>query len=707
MARLRSAPSAHPPSPAKAQSKRQALREKTNTTRASQAPVYANDGNTEGLVKTAKTRRGRPKKATQDEDELVMTGGLGGQDSNDAPRSDVVTTTDELAKSDGPPPLTAKKGNGGRRPPRMTRKPVQSEAQSQVMAGLKKRMEETAQQEAEGKKNRSAHVEHEATEKAAPSKPPPRRSISTRQSISTAQEGQSELSLTASPPPSGKASTVQARRSSVAPPSSVIRPQNTPAAETSILALKNFKRRPRQPSMLAMVQQRTARTSAVNVASEVDDPSVFDLELGQSEDEDEDDFRPEAEGTPMHGSKTKRVSSVSSKRKQDTSPAVHTEAKATTAHSKKRTSGAMDASMSALDALRAKRQRQSLPVPTTEGEVGASPLSAASPQQMSQPGAPSQPRADSEVQVINSSPSSSPLSETSERNRTEQNVTGEYVVPSTEQEHEEDLYDATPPRSSLRQQRQRAMLLGEEPEQDVPNATMAEPASSSPLPHDPFDVAEPDVYADPLSQITQQPPEPERQVRSKKRAKPLSTANLQALLPKRRAKPRPRHRTTEYDFTSDEDQESELDADHLDEDEDELGGRMRRRTNAASKGRKSAAPSTKTKGRGGKLAQAARKSSSAPPARKSTAATARTRKGQQKTYGRAGNASDKENEDAYESVDEDGDDTTDLPAVEMKQVAKSKELEEAKKKFEEVDGWDMEFESMSQDDHRSSSQAWR
>ncbi|KAI7599103.1 hypothetical protein KC343_g16142, partial [Hortaea werneckii] len=343
MARLRSAPSTHPPSPAKAQPKRQALREKTNTTRASQAPVYADDGNTEGLVKTAKTPRGRPKKATQDEDELVMTGGLGGQEDNDAPRSDVVTTTDELAKSDGPPPPTAKKGNGGRRPPRMTRKPVQSEARSQVMAGLKKRMEETAQQEAEGTKIRSAHVEREATEQAAPSKPTPRRSISTRQSTSTAREGQSELSLTASPPPSSKASTVQARRSSVAPPSSVIRPQNTPAAETSILALKNFKRRPRQPSMLAMVQQRTTRPSAVNLAPEVDDPSVFDLALGQSEDE-EDDFRPEAEGTPIHANKAKRVSSVSSKKKQGTSPAVHTEAKTSTAHSKKRNSAAMDTS---------------------------------------------------------------------------------------------------------------------------------------------------------------------------------------------------------------------------------------------------------------------------------------------------------------------------------------------------------------------------
>ncbi|KAI7633197.1 hypothetical protein KC343_g3064 [Hortaea werneckii] len=367
----------------------------------------------------------------------------------------------------------------------------------------------------------------------------------------------------------------------------------------------------------------------------------------------------------------------------------------------------MDTSMSALDALRAKRQRQSLPAPNMEGDVVASTLSAASPQQVSQPGASSQPQADSEVQVINSSPSSSPLSETSERNRTEQNVAGEYVVPSTEQEHEEDLYGATPPRSSLRQQQQRAILPEEESEQDVPNATMAEPASSSPLPHDPFDVAEPDIYADPLSQMTQQPPEPERQGRSKKKAKPLSTANLQALLPKRRAKPRPRHRTIEYDFTSDEDEEDELDAAHLDEDEDELGGRMRRRTSAASKGRKSAAPSTKTKSRGGKSAQAARKSSAAPPARKSTAATAKTRKGQPKTYGRAGNASDKENEDAYESVDEDGDDTTDLPAVDMRQVAKSRELEEAKRKFEEVDGWDMEFESMSQDDHRSSSQAWR
>ena len=43
-------------------------------------------------------------------------------------------------------------------------------------------------------------------------------------------------------------------------------------------------------------------------------------------------------------------------------------------------------------------------------------------------------------------------------------------------------------------------------------------------------------------------------------------------------------------------------------------------------------------------------------------------------------------------------------------LAESKELERARRKFAEVDEWDMEFESMSFEEeggHRSSSQQWR
>ena len=706
MARLRSAPSAQPPSPEKTQTRRQALREKTNTTRdAKNAPVYENDGNIENLVKNAKPRRGRPKTVSQDEAELVMAGGLGQQESDAPP------TTDELAKSDGPPPPTAK---ANRRPPRMTRKPIQNEAQSKVMEGLKQRMEATAREEAgrkgtgrKGAVKTTAAVPNDATDDTRRSaNAPPAESASARKSMSAVQEGRSELSLSPSPPPPGKLSSVNNKRSSLAPPSSVLRPQGTPAAETSILALKNFKRRPRQPSMLAMVQQRTAasaRPSAVHVAAD-EDPSVFDLEKADSEEENEDDFAPEAEGTPLHVSKAKRRVSASA-HKQDARPLPSADKKRDSAQAQKRKSGDVDTSSSALDALRAKRRKSEAPALPRDESIGENDARDTVPQtrasarrSSSDHHAMPQHHEPSDVQVINSSPSSTPPTElsSSDKGRSQQETNEDYVIPSTEQrEEEEDLYGATPRRETRQRHIQPAEGL------DIPNGTMAEP-DSSPGVVGPGSDEESDVLADPMTQPTQESP-PRVREKSKKEARPMSTAHLQALLPKRRKKPQPRRRKSEYDFTSDEEDEDTLDASHLEDDEDELGGRLRRQTKAApTKGRKSTAPA-KSKAKSSKAAQAARKSSAAP-ARKSAAPPATARK-QTKTYGRAGNASDKENE-AYESDGED-EDATDLPEVSMHEVTRSRELEEAKKKFEEVDEWDMEFESMSQDDHRSSSQQWR
>ncbi|KAA6411276.1 MAG: hypothetical protein FRX48_04556 [Lasallia pustulata] len=63
--------------------------------------------------------------------------------------------------------------------------------------------------------------------------------------------------------------------------------QNTPAMESSMLAIAKFKRRPRQPSILQLVQQQD------NHAKE------------QGDDEDLDDFLPDDESTPFLVSKTK------------------------------------------------------------------------------------------------------------------------------------------------------------------------------------------------------------------------------------------------------------------------------------------------------------------------------------------------------------------------------------------------------------------
>jgi hypothetical protein len=75
-------------------------------------------------------------------------------------------------------------------------------------------------------------------------------------------------------------------------PPSAIKVGATPAHEASILALTNFKRRARQPSLLRMVQQ-TADVED-NDQSGLDDTSNFDF----------DDFLPDAESTPLNVRKT-------------------------------------------------------------------------------------------------------------------------------------------------------------------------------------------------------------------------------------------------------------------------------------------------------------------------------------------------------------------------------------------------------------------
>jgi hypothetical protein len=71
-------------------------------------------------------------------------------------------------------------------------------------------------------------------------------------------------------------------------PPSAIKVGATPAHEASILALTNFKRRARQPSLLRMVQQNTDVED--NDQSGLDDTDNFDF----------DDFLPHAESTPLN-----------------------------------------------------------------------------------------------------------------------------------------------------------------------------------------------------------------------------------------------------------------------------------------------------------------------------------------------------------------------------------------------------------------------
>ena len=667
MPRVRAAPGSQAMT-AKNAATRQALKETTNTARA-RGPVYEDDGETEDLIKDAKPKRGRPKKVVrQDSDELVMAGGLGLASEETAQQtSDVLTTTDELAKSDVAPGPVAKPN---RRPPRTIRKVAPSQAQSKVLDRLKERMNATAQ----GQRAKQKPAAPVATES---SDPLPARASTASESKATVAEN-SDLDLSLTPPPPGQLDSVQRKRSSMAQPGSVLK-AHTPAVENSMLALKNFKRRPRQPSMLEMVKQkmgsrRGSMLNATNVTIDdnaVDDESVFDLGLS---DDDEEDFAPEAEGTPLHVSK-KRMSTLSNT--QQTSRVLSNPLSSSAGVvQKKRKSDALDVSSGSLSALRAKRQRN-------DQDVSSGSLAALRARRQAQESEIShtqdaleedevvirssteraetpQPPITSDVQVINSPSSSTPPTEPSSshlRDFSKDDEHDEYAIPSTERQAETEA----------------------EPEDEadlVPNGTMADPISS------PLTMSD-DVLADPATQ--QVSPSPVKKTRTK--LKPLKTTALQSLLPKRRKPLQPRQRKSQYDIESSDLEDEPLETSHLDDDEDELGGRVRRTTkNAPLKSKKSAAAAK------GKPSKAVTKKSGA---KKVT-----------KTYGRKATASDKENA-GFESLDEAEESTLPEISYSMEEIAKSKEIQAAKAKFADIDKWDMEFESVDVDEHRSSSFGWR
>jgi len=491
------------------------------------------------------------------------------------------------------------------------------------------------------------------------------------------------LSISPSPPPPGRLSSVHRKRSSLALPGSELRSHGTPAVESSVL--KHFKRRPRQPSMLQMVAQHhaSARPSAVNLAA-VDDPSIFDLL------DDDDMFVPEAEGTPLKMHK-KGKSFVEAKKKKHRAPKAATDSSLVA--SKKRTS---DEALS-LNVLKAKRRR-AVPAPSGTDEEPHSniPLNIGNAQSSSVRQTTPLRAPASDIQVINSSPSNPSSTPPTGHSLTDQEQTNaaeaDLAIPSTENEQTITRHLAA--------------------DADFPNSTMAEPASSSPEQLLPVAVrsqlnhgADSSTQADPLTQVSPSPEKMRKSDKSKK-SRPASTAMLQSLLPKRRQRPKPRHPKSEYDFSSGPEDEAEvLDTIHLEEDEDELSGRLRRQTKI-----KTPAPLSCRKSTAKSRPPAKSRAGKAPPksTRKTTAPMPSTKKST-RTYGRAGrdaSAADKENE-PYNSVSDDDEDTTDMPEVSMHEVAHSKELEEAKRKFADIDQWDMEFESMSAEDHRSSSQSWR
>jgi hypothetical protein len=371
-------------------------------------------------------------------------------------------------------------------------------------------------------------------------------------------------------------------------PPSAMKIGGTPAHETSILALTNFKRRARQPSLLRMVRQTT----------DVEDNDLDDL----------DDFHPDAESTPL------QVRKIGASEASNEASGV---------------------SLSSSDS-RGKKRKLSTPVvqvprssPPYESPSGAD---AANSQRSSSPSLPAA-TMESDEEVV-----------------------------ETQEPINRELMSETmaPPRSSS--------PSGDETE----NA----PSLASPRPRRRGKARKTGRTFASDGEETDRSAKIKTRAKQKPKAQTISTAKLQSLLPRRRN--RVAQRRDEYDIQNSDDVEVIPD----DSDQDELQlppPRPAARKAAASKSKKKSSKTEK------------KPELAISKARTST-----------RTYGRQ--SSDKENESAFvANEDEDSVDVNESTEISV-DLPKSK-LAAIAKKFEEVDDFEMEFESVDVDGGTSS--PWR
>ncbi|KAH6872536.1 hypothetical protein BKA58DRAFT_147798 [Alternaria rosae] len=356
-------------------------------------------------------------------------------------------------------------------------------------------------------------------------------------------------------------------------PPSAIKVGATPAHERSILALTNFKRRARQPSLLRMVQQTT----------DVEDNDQDDLD--NTDNFDFDDFLPHAESTPLN-------------------------------------------------------VRKQAPEEETRNDSGT---------QISSSGSRGTKRKLSPVvQVPRSSPPASPQSGgdvESQRSHSpslpEVLSTREQVIAQTQEDDEPLSETLAPPMSSS-------------PEREV---SKPPPTPAQTRPRRRARQAKTPVMDEDSDGEETETPARAKQRAKKKAQQTISTAQLKDLLPRRRNRLQDRD---EFEMDSSDDIEQ------VDSDQDELQMPTRRVRQRPGAGKPASPKATKKTGR-------TKKTAPAKPAGKSS-----------RTYGRR-ISSDKENETADQNEAE----TTKVSAIEH-----SEKLAAIRKKFEEVDAFELEFEDV-------------
>jgi len=206
---------------------------------------------------------------------MMVAGGLGSRDESageeDGAQSEKGVPEISLRMSEEVEVLP--KRNVRRRPAKVVKKSAQTEDQKRAMEDLRKRMEADKKVNALGA----------SPEQRDKSNPPSREEVESGEQ----QPGRTQES------PSPVAQAVPGTTQK-APPSA-LKVQSTPGVESSVLALTNFRRRPRQPSLLRMVQ------GDLDPSPLGDDTTDFTLG------DDEDDFAPHDESTPLKIAKAQQV----------------------------------------------------------------------------------------------------------------------------------------------------------------------------------------------------------------------------------------------------------------------------------------------------------------------------------------------------------------------------------------------------------------
>lgn len=390
----------------------------------------------------------------------------------------------------------------------------------------------------------------------------------------------------------------------------------TPARVGSALKIGAFKRRAREPSILLTGQKEQQRRP--NFESE-------------EEQEDEDDFNPDDESTPLNLSKSKTLtssSSTSNPRKRKLSDVQIPQSQA----SQSSPTVLPPADIEAEDSIPATGPLQSEDEQEPDDAVSTSEV----PMPSMEGARPVTPEPMSETMAPPYSSSSS--------------------LPSPEN---------SPPRQVNRFSRAPATTRGRRTlrEKTPPPATQDSPISSPPS-------------------LTHSPNRPEHgTLKGRPRAQPqpttFSTAQLQALLPRRR-----RRQPDIFDMANSD----EVDTSGLGADDDELTIEVRAPTVRRNNFNRPPAPLS-PKRRGPKP-----KAKSAPS--KSTGKEI----GPKRTYGRA-TTSDKENEDEMDPDDSLAPLRDDVASVEesSQELEKrvGKELKRAARKFQEVDKWELDFEEVT------------